>query len=223
MAKKKSKGKIVDILEKELTVQYEDNPQDYLFVSDIEEPCNVKLWHRLHGTQTNPLTISKNFIFRQGDEIHRLIVTAFLESKEINLISAEPFLDLGGVHGRCDAIISFRREKDLYIVEIKSVNPYAMKYVPKRAHVLQLQTYLYGYKIDKGMLVYYNKGTQTMKEIPIKSDNKKIEKLLKDLDDRRKKLLKMTELPPKPNKKKWEYDMCKWCQFSENCKYQGRK
>ncbi len=211
-----AKDKIIPILKNELRIEGKNNPQDYFFVSDIEEPCDVKLWNRLHGTKSNNLTAEQNLIFKQGDEIHRLLVTAFMESKEIHLVSAEVFVDLCIVHGRCDAIITFNHDKEIYVVEIKSVNDYAMKFIPRRSHVLQLQTYLYGLGIKSGFLLYYGKGTQKLKEIPIKANNEQIKKMLKELAYKKDFILK-TKNPGKPDTSKWDYLVCDWCQFSDNC------
>jgi CRISPR/Cas system-associated exonuclease Cas4 (RecB family) len=119
------------------------------------------------------------------------------------------------VSGRADAILSDK--KDLYVLDIKSMNSMVFKNLEeaKEENINQLQLYLHFFKVPKGILLYVNKDTQELKEFLVSYNPKIAENLLKDLADLKTKI-DSNVIPARilayPDD--WQ---CKYCAFREIC------
>ena len=163
------------------------------------------------------LNASILLLFELGNRVHQMIVDAMVSAKDIEVIAAEiniPPQEI--VSGRVDAIIKIKDE--LIILDIKSINGRAFGYLKeaKEDHILQIQLYLYYYKIQKGMLLYVDKDTLKMKEYIVEYDAIVVKNLLKDLEVLRKQI-DNNEVPDRLSNYPtfWK---CKYCAYSKICK-----
>jgi CRISPR/Cas system-associated exonuclease Cas4 (RecB family) len=119
------------------------------------------------------------------------------------------------ISGRSDAIIS--DGKDLYVVDIKSMNSMIFKNLdePKEENVDQIQLYLHYFKIPKGILLYVNKDNQQLKEFVINYDKNRASCILETLSEIKKKI-ESNVIPDRLSNypDNWQ---CKYCQFREIC------
>lgn len=155
-------------------------------------------------------------MFDHGDYIHQLIMRSLIAIRDVRVITAE--VDIAPqeiVSGRADAILSDK--KDLYVLDIKSMNSMVFKNLEeaKEENINQLQLYLHFFKIPKGILLYVNKDTQELKEFIVNYNQKTAESLLKDLADLKMKI-DSNVIPSRilayPDD--WQ---CKYCAFREVC------
>ena len=159
-------------------------------------------------------------LFEHGDHIHQLIMKPLLSLRKIHVVASEvniPPKEL--IAGRADAIIS--DGKDLYIVDIKSMNSMIFKNLKeaKKENVDQLQLYLHFFKVPKGILLYVNKDTQELKEFLFSYDKTRANKLFKILTNLKRKIdsnVIPKRLPDYPLN--WQ---CRYCSFKEVCKLTG--
>jgi len=155
-------------------------------------------------------------MFDHGDYIHQLIMRSLIAIRDVRVITAE--VDIAPqeiVSGRADAIISDK--KDLYVLDIKSMNSMVFKNLEeaKEENINQLQLYLHFFKIPKGILLYVNKDTQELKEFIVNYNPKISEDLLKNLADLKTKIdsnIIPARIPTYPED--WQ---CKYCVFREVC------
>ena len=159
-------------------------------------------------------------MFEHGDYIHQLIMKSLVSIREFRVVAAE--IDIAPqeiISGRADAIIS--NGKDLYVLDIKSMNSMVFKNLeePKKENVNQIQLYLHFFKIPKGILLYVNKDNQELKEFIIKYDSKKANNLLTDLSLLKEKI--DTNVIPERIAEWPDSWQCQYCQFREICKITG--
>jgi len=155
-------------------------------------------------------------MFDHGDYIHQLIMRSLIAIRDVRVITAE--VDIAPqeiVSGRADAIISDK--KDLYVLDIKSMNSMVFKNLEeaKDENINQLQLYLHFFKVPKGILLYVNKDTQELKEFVVNYNPKIAENLLKDLADLKTKIdsnIIPARILTYPDD--WQ---CKYCAFREVC------
>jgi CRISPR/Cas system-associated exonuclease Cas4 (RecB family) len=123
------------------------------------------------------------------------------------------------ISGRADVIIS--DGKDLYVVDIKSMNSMIFKSLqePKEENVKQLQLYLHFFKVSKGILLYINKDTQELKEFMIDYDSKQANRLLKELSNLKKKI-ESNVIPPRLSDYPVNWQ-CRYCQYRDVCDMAG--
>ncbi|UZE93161.1 MAG: PD-(D/E)XK nuclease family protein [Candidatus Nealsonbacteria bacterium] len=159
-------------------------------------------------------------LFEHGDYIHQLIMKPLLSLRKIHVVASEvniPPKEL--IAGRADAIIS--DGKDLYIVDIKSMNSMIFRNLkePKVENVDQLQLYLHFFKVSKGILLYVNKDSQELKEFLVDYDKNRARGLLKKLTELKRKIdsnIIPSQLADYPLS--WQ---CRYCPFKEVCQMTG--
>ena len=155
-------------------------------------------------------------MFDHGDYIHQLIMRPLLAIREVRVITAE--VDVAPqeiISGRADAILS--DGKDLYVLDIKSMNSMVFKNLEeaKEENINQLQLYLHFFKIPKGILLYVNKDTQELKEFLIEYNPTIAQNLLKELNNLKTKI--NTNIIPSRIPEYPEGWQCKYCAFREIC------
>ncbi len=155
-------------------------------------------------------------MFDHGDYIHQLIMRSLVAIREVRVITAE--VDIAPqeiISGRADAILS--DGKDLYVLDIKSMNSMVFKNLDqaKEENINQLQLYLHFFKIPKGILLYVNKDTQALKEFVINYNPSITKNLLEDLTDLKTKI-DSNIIPPRipTYPEGWQ---CTYCAFREIC------
>lgn len=210
---------IVDVLEEHLEqVRGESEPRDYFYASEATNRCKQFLWYCLTGAERTDLAADDKLTFSQGNEIHRLLMRTMLESREIQVVTAEADTGSDLIHGRVDCIFSFRGRDDLNVMDIKSSSNQAWKWTPQEKHKTQVQIYMYFFDISNGWLLYLNKNDQRLAEYYVERDDGKVEKILDRLREV-KEMVEEGEEPDEPNRDKWRYNLCRYCKFREICDY----
>jgi CRISPR/Cas system-associated exonuclease Cas4 (RecB family) len=151
-------------------------------------------------------------IFEHGNHTHMRIMgvlfsLGMVTAAEIDIPENEM------IHGRADAILSINSEP--YVLEIKSVNSMKFKKdFPDADHVKQLQSYLFFFKIKKGILLYENKDNQELKEFIIEYDEKIVKEIFAFFNDLKVKVEKSI-IPGIPEGlEDWR---CEYCPYLESC------
>ena len=196
-----------------------DRERTRFYITDAGK-CPRSIFFKFKNAPKEDMEARVLRLFEHGDHIHQLIMKPLLSLRKIHVVASEvniPPKEL--ISGRADAIIS--DGKDLYIVDIKSMNSMVFKNLeePKEENVDQLQLYLHFFKVPKGILLYVNKDTQELKEFLLSYNKTKATKLLKTLTDLKKKIdsnivpQRLTDYPLN-----WQ---CRYCPFKEVCQLTG--
>jgi CRISPR/Cas system-associated exonuclease Cas4 (RecB family) len=204
-----------ELINKFYSNQRKDKQQHHFYISDAGK-CPRAVFFRFKKAPAEEIEPRVLRLFDHGDSIHRLIMKPLLSMKEIHVIASEvdiPPQEL--IKGRADAIIS--DGKDLYVLDIKSINSMLFKSLeqPKEEHIDQIQLYLHYLDPKKGILLYVNKDTQELKEFIVEYDSQRVQSLLKILYDLKKQIdsnIIPSRIPGWPDN--WQ---CQYCQFKEIC------
>ncbi|MBZ9571825.1 PD-(D/E)XK nuclease family protein [Patescibacteria group bacterium] len=196
-----------------------DREQHHFYISDAGK-CSRAIFFKFKKVPREEIEARVLRLFDHGDSIHRLIMKPLLSTKEAHVVASEvdiPPREL--IRGRADAVIS--DGKDLYILDIKSMNSMVFKNLnqPKKEHIDQIQLYLHYLDPKKGILLYVNKDTQELKEFLINYDSNRAQSLLKVLSDLKTKI-DSNIIPPRIPEwpENWQ---CQYCQFKEICLMTG--
>ncbi len=189
--------------------------QANFYVTDAGK-CPRVLFFKFKNAPKKEMEANILRLFDHGDYIHKLIMKTLVEAKEVRVVASEvniPSQEL--VFGRADAIISDGR--NLYVLDIKSINSSAFKYLtkPKEENIFQLQLYLHYFRIPKGILLYVNKDTQELKEFLVDYNQTLSQNLIDDLKSVKAKIDKNivpARISDYPNN--WQ---CRYCQYREIC------
>lgn len=156
-------------------------------------------------------------IFDNGHEVHDRWYRYFkdmgiLVDSEIPILIKDPV----PITGTADGIINWGGNK---LIEMKSIGMEGFLYrkyygKPKDDHYNQSQIYLLALKLEKGFVIYEDKGTQNALAFEIERNEEHIEKLMK----RYKKWYKYIEkgtMPDRPYKR--DSKQCTECPFEQHC------
>lgn len=195
--------------------QRKDREQHHFYISDAGR-CGRTIFFRFKKAPGEDMEPRVLRLFDHGNSIHRLIMKPLLAVRKIHVVASEvniPPQEL--IRGRADAVLS--DGKDLYLLDIKSMNSLVFKNLnqPKEEHINQIQLYLHYLDPKKGILLYVNKDTQELKEFMVSYDAERVQSLLKELSDLKTKI-DSNIIPPRiPT---WPDDwQCQYCQFKEIC------
>jgi len=196
-----------------------DREQQHFYITDAGK-CGRAIFFKFKKAPREEIEARVLRMFDHGDSIHQLIMKPLFSIRGIHVVASEveiPSKEL--ISGRADAIIS--DGKDLYVIDIKSMNSMIFKNLesPKEENLDQLQLYLHFFKIPRGILLYVNKDTQALKEFLINYDPVRAKNILNDLTQLKEKIdsnMIPTRLPIWPEG--WQ---CQYCQFKEICKISG--
>ena len=188
------------------------------FHPSYTNPC-IRFWVLIfEGAESNPKNNGRGYrIFHNGTQVHDRWQGYFKEmgilvQKEVPVTLDDPI----PIRGHADAIIEWSGKK---LIELKSINPdgFILRQIhkkPKDDHYSQIQQYMYGLDLDKGFIIYENKGTQDVLIFPVERDEDFLNKLIK----KRKKiweLHKEGKRPARPYKRDSRY--CTWCDLEQYC------
>lgn len=196
-----------------------DRERHHFYISDAGK-CSRQTFFKFKKAPREEMEARVLRLFDHGDHIHQLIMKPLLSMRNIHVVASEvniPPQEL--ISGRADAILS--DGKDLYVLDIKSINSMVFKNLnePKEDHINQVQLYLHFLDPKKGILLYVNKDTQELKEFQFSYDSKRTKYLLSELADLKTKI-DSDVIPPRipdwPNN--WQ---CRYCAFKEICKIGG--
>jgi CRISPR/Cas system-associated exonuclease Cas4 (RecB family) len=209
---------------KELINQYyldkqKDKEQHHFYISDAGK-CGRKTFFKFKKAPREEIEARVLRLFDYGDSIHQFIMRPLLSMRKLHVIASEvniPPQEL--VSGRADAVLS--DGKDLYVLDIKSMNSMVFKNLgkPKEEHIDQIQLYLHFLDPKKGILLYVNKDNQELKEFFVPYDQKRARALVKEFVNIKSKIdanIIPPRLPDWPDN--WQ---CKYCSFKEICSMAG--
>ena len=182
--------------------------------------CSRSIFYKFKNAPKKDMEARILRLFEHGDYIHQLIMKPLLSLRKFHVVASEvniPPKKL--ISGRADVVIS--DGKDLYIVDIKSMNSMIFRSLeePKEENVDQLQLYLHFFKVPKGILLYVNKDTQELKEFLVDYDKPRAQRLLKILTNLKRKI-DANVIPPRlPDYPlNWQ---CRYCPFKGICQLTG--
>jgi len=193
-----------------------DKEQHHFYITDAGK-CGRAVFFKFKNVARKEMEANILRLFDHGDYIHQLIMKSLVGLKEIRVVASEiniPPQEI--ISGRADAIIS--DGKDLYILDIKSINSMIFDKLTeaKEENIFQIQLYMHYFKIPKGILLYVNKDNQKLKEFIINYDENLAESLLADFVKLKKRIdsnIVPARIEDYPNN--WQ---CRYCQFKEICK-----
>lgn len=196
-----------------------DREQHHFYITDAGK-CPRAVFFKFKKAPAEEMDPRVLMMFDHGDHIHQLIMKPLFGIRGIQVVAAEvniPPQEL--ISGRADAILS--DSKDLYVLDIKSINGQIFKSLsePKEEHINQIQLYLHFFKQKKGILLYVNKDTQELKEFLVSYKPEIAQLLLGELKDLKTKIDKNIvpdRIPGYPDN--WQ---CQYCQFKEICSMAG--
>lgn len=207
---------LISIINNYYLSRQKDRKPTHFYASGINK-CPRQMFFDFKKAPKKDLDANILRLFELGNRVHQMIVDAMVSAKDIEVIAAEiniPPQEL--VSGRVDAIIKI--EDELIVLDIKSINGRAFGYLKeaKEDHILQIQLYLYYYKIQKGMLLYVDKDTLRMKEYIVEYDETVVKNLLEELAILRKQI-ENNEVPERLSNYPtfWK---CKYCAYRRICK-----
>jgi len=204
-----------EIIDKFYLDRQKDKNQHHFYISDAGR-CARSIFFKFKNAPRKEMEANILRLFDHGNHIHQLIMKPLLSTRDIHVVASEvniPPQEL--VSGRADAIVS--DGKELYVLDIKSMNSMGFRYLDKakEENINQIQLYLHYFKIPKGILLYVNKDDQQLKEFIVNYNQVQAQSLLDELANL-KKQIDSDIIPPRfpgyPDN--WQ---CKYCQFREIC------
>jgi len=208
-----------ELINKFYSDKQKDREQRRFYISDAGR-CPRSIFFKFKKAPREDIEARVLRMFDHGDSIHQLIMKPLFATRGIHVVASEVNISPQEIiSGRADAIIS--DGKDLYVVDIKSINSMIFRGLeePKEEHIDQLQLYLHFFKQKKGILLYVNKDNQELKEFFVNYDQNRVQPILKDLSN----LKTQIDSNVVPQRilgwpKNWQ---CQYCQFKEICSMTG--
>jgi hypothetical protein len=221
-----------------LTEQFasEQKPRSYLSLSQVGDPCVLKLWRRVNRPEESKTLSGEslgNFLY--GHILERLLVSLSIAAgHRVEVLQEE--LDIFGVKGRADVII------DGMLVDIKSASRFGFdkfKYHELETkdpfgYLSQLSSYLYAYQKDvrvtqkdKAAFLAINKDTfqivldvydlrDKIKDKESEIKNKSTVVYGPDQPD------KMSDVPHNKSGNMKLADCCVYCEFRAKCRPEAK-
>lgn len=194
-----------------------DFKRDQKFHVSESNKCARAVYFEFKGYPREEISKGSFRKFVIGNLIHRNVMRELLSlsTDDIHVVSSEitiPKNDL--ITGRADIIVSI--DNELHVVDIKSINDYAFKLLkdkarePDEGYIKQLNLYMHFFGIKKGFLLFDNKNTQELLEVPLDYN----EALALQCIERFKKIKEMIEkeimpgIPEFSEDDKWKCDYC---------------
>jgi len=205
-----------EIIDKFYLEKDKDRDRQHFYVTDAGR-CPRSIFFKFKNAPKKDLDPNILRLFDHGEHIHRLIMKSLLSTRDIHVVASEvniPKQEI--ISGRADAILS--DGKDLYVLDIKSINGFLFRKLdqPKEENLCQLQLYLHFFGIKKGILLYVNKNDQHLKEFAIDYNKKQAEELMSSLEK-----LNMQIDNDKIPARLFDYPRnkhCRYCEFKDVCK-----
>jgi CRISPR/Cas system-associated exonuclease Cas4 (RecB family) len=193
--------------------------REFIRASEIGS-CPLAVALRLKGIRPD-IPEDKLMVLEIGSKLHltfQEILKNHLTNIEKELVDEELKLS-----GHIDGTMEVNGE--LYIVEFKTISPYALRYgnVPYEHHIDQLHAYMYLWnktqdtRIEKGLLVYMDKSSGNIYEYEIPYEMR-MDFLLDRISEIRSLTAKsLCEIDFQPDTSK-----CKWCFYRLGCPSYGK-
>ena len=159
-------------------------------------------------------------IFEVGNIFHSWIKDVFLNANqsEVTLLNNEKsfsiYISAGDyfINGRVDDVIYVKTNNELYLVEVKTHRNLKFLDKPHKEHLMQLNFYLKFYPNAKGLILYIEKNTLTIKEFEVFFNQDLFNEMLMRADKLNNAL---KSLKPPPQEKS---PLCQYCLYQRKCK-----
>lgn len=184
--------------------------------------CIRKVWY----SYKHPMDVEsdKLKIFEVGNLIHNFIMDVMKNERNVDHLS---FLDSETpfkleqkdfiISGRLDDVVIAKENKEMMIIEVKSVKDIRGVEKVDKTHAMQLQLYMHATGIHNGVVLYVDKTNLKTKSFEIKYDEKHSMDILvrfKNLHE----LLKKDVLPIDEFKQsKDTMWLCNMCEYRAKC------
>lgn len=206
-----------DLIDQYFLDKEEAREQQHFYITDAGK-CQRAIFFKFKNVPREKMSADILRMLDHGDYVQMHILNSLfsmgmVRASEIKIPPQEI------ISGRADAIVTLNNE--LYVVDVKSMNGYKFKGLtaPSEDNVNQLQLYLHFFKIPKGILLYVDKNTLSLKEFFINYNAGLAKALLDSLDNLKQKIdqnVLPAQLLDHP-----QNIQCKYCAFKEICKIAG--
>jgi CRISPR/Cas system-associated exonuclease Cas4 (RecB family) len=191
--------------------------QQHFYITDAGK-CERAIFFKFKNVPREKMTAEVLRMLDHGDYVQMHILNSLfslgiVRASEIRIPPQEI------ISGRADAIITLNNE--LYVVDFKSMNSYKFKNLeaPPEENINQIQLYLHYFGITKGILLYVDKNTLSLKEFLINYDSELAESLISALENLKIKI-DANVIPARIASHPANFQ-CKYCVFREICKISG--
>jgi len=202
-----------EVIDKFYLDRERDKEQNHFYITDAGK-CSRAIFFKFKNVPREKMTADILRMLDHGDYVQMHIMSSLfslgiVRASEIKIPPQEI------ISGRSDAIITLNNE--LYVLDVKSMNSMIFRKLiaPKEDNVNQIQLYLHFFEIQKGILLYVDKNTLSLKEFVINYDPVLAHTLLNSLQDLKTKIdsdIIPQRLGDYPNN-----SQCRYCQFKDIC------
>jgi len=153
--------------------------------------CWRKKYFSLKGLYKEEFNEQTFRVFDVGDMIHRRICSEFMSKCETHGYSVAAMEvnipEHKYVSGRSDIILVNKSSGEKFVVDVKSCSKWTFDKVLKgevaENYINQVQLYLHFFNIQKGFLLFVNKGNFQVAEFEVVYDKDKCLGLVKEIED----------------------------------------
>jgi CRISPR/Cas system-associated exonuclease Cas4 (RecB family) len=206
-----------DLIDKYFLDKEHDKEQQHFYITDAGK-CERAIFFKFKNVPREKMSADVLRMLDHGDYVQMHILNSLfslgmVRASEVRIPPQEI------ISGRADAIVTLNNE--LYVVDFKSMNSYKFKTLeaPPEENVNQIQLYLHYFGIPKGILLYVDKNTLSLKEFLINYNPGLAKALISSLENLKIKIdanvipARMADFPG--------CFQCKYCSFKEICKISG--
>jgi len=207
-----------DLIDQFFLDKERDKEQHHFYITDAGK-CERAIFFKFKNVPREKMTADVLRMLDHGDYVQMQILNCLfslgvVRASEVRIPPQEI------ISGRADAIITLNNE--LYVVDFKSMNSYKFKTLqaPPEENVNQIQLYLHYFGIPKGILLYVDKNTLSLKEFLIDYNSGQAQSLISALGSLKVKIDKNV-VPARMADYPGSFH-CKYCAFHEICKISGQ-
>ena len=206
-----------DLIDQFFLDKEHDREQQHFYITDAGK-CERAIFFKFKNVPREKMTADVLRMLDHGDYVQMHILNCLfsmgvVRASEIKIPPQEI------ISGRADAIVTLSNE--LYVVDFKSMNSYKFKMLeePLEDNVNQIQLYMHYFGIKKGILLYVNKDTLSLKEFLVNYNPGLANALMCSLENLKQKI--DTNVVPARLLDYPENTQCRYCSFKEICKIAG--
>jgi CRISPR/Cas system-associated exonuclease Cas4 (RecB family) len=206
-----------DLIDQYFLDKEHDREQQHFYITDAGK-CERAIFFKFKNVPREKMSAEVLRMLDHGDYVQMHILNSLfslgmVRASEVRIPPQEI------ISGRADAIITLNNE--LYVVDFKSMNSYKFKTLeaPPEENVNQIQLYLHYFGIPKGILLYVDKNTLSLKEFLINYNPGLANSLISALENLKIKI-DANIIPARIADHPGSFQ-CKYCAFREICKISG--
>lgn len=130
-----------------------------LFPSDLGfRGCKRAFWYKLRDEPTDPPSEEGRLKMLMGDHLEDMVadlLTRLLPKHGYRVVERGTYVPVPGTTGgKVDILVESLETGLQKVIEVKSVDGKAKRYLPKKPHMLQTQAYMRSLDVEEGYLVY---------------------------------------------------------------------